>query len=228
MSGEGVAIQCPNLVFTLAVHDFHVLAHGFLGRGKAESLVGYGEHAAALLGVDGNVGCKTRFQFQISIWSRNHYLVSYYVVGSCSFQTHLLHGSLEGIIRIGIYGESYSVALLYIADISLVHIGYYLHIGQVLGNGEELWGVEACSYGLTFLYALRNHGSVDRRGDGGVSEVGLRSLYVFLGRGNLLLSLAIGEECILVFIGAAETFLVKGFVALHIGCLIVQTALCAG
>ena len=228
MSGEGVAIQCPNLVFTLAVHDLHILAHGFLGRGKAESLVGYGEHAAALLGVDGNVGSKTRFQFQISIWSRDYNLVSYYVVGSCGFQAHLLHCSLEGIIRIGIYGESYSVALLYIADISLVHVGNHLHVGQVLGDGEELWGVEACSHGLTFLYTLRNHGSVDRRGDGGVAEVGLCSLYVFLGRRNLLLSLAIGEECILVFIGAAETFLVKGFVALHIGCLIVQTALCAG
>ena len=228
MSGEGVAIQCPNLVLALAIHDFHVLAHGFLGRGKAESLVGYGEHATALLGVDGNIGCKTRFQFQISIWSRNHYLVSYYIIGGCSFQAHLLHGSLEGIIRIGIYGESYSVAFLYIADICLVHIGYYLHIGQILGNGEELWGVEACSYGLTFLYALRNHGSVDRRGDGSVSEVGLRSLYVFPGRCYLLLRLAIGEKGILVFIGAAEAFLVKGFVALHIGCLIVHTALCAG
>ena len=221
MSGEGVAVQCPDLVLALAIHDLHILAHGFLGRGKAESLVGYGEHATALLCVDGNIRCKTRFQFQISIWSRNHYLVSHYVIGSCSFQAHLLHGSLEGIIRIGIYGEGYSVALLYIADISLVHIGYYLHIGQVLGDGEKLWGVEACSYGLTFLYALRNHGSVDRRGDGGVAEVGLRSLYVFLGRGNLLLSLAIGEKGILVFIGADKSFLVKGFVALHIGCLIV-------
>ena len=228
MSGEGVAIQCPNLVLALAIHDLHILAHGFLGRGKAESLVGYGEHATALLGVDGNIRSKTRLQFQISIWSRNHYLVSYYVVGSCSFQAHLLHGSFEGIIRIGIYGESYSVALLYIADISLVHVGNHLHVGQILCDGEELWGVEACRYGLTFLYALRNHGSVDRRGDGGVSEVGLRSLYVFLGRGNLLLSLAIGEECILVFIGAAEAFLVKSFIAFHIGCLIVQTALCAG
>ena len=228
MSGEGVAIQCPDLVLALAVHDLHVLAHGFLGRGKAESLVGYGEHAAALLGVDGNVGCKTRFQFQISIWSRNHNLVSYYIIGSCSFQAHLLHGSLEGIIRIGIYGESYSVALLYIADISLVHIGNHLHIGQILCDGEEFWGVEAGCYGLTFLYALRNHGSVDRRGDGGVAEVGLRSLYVFLGRGYLLLSLAIGEECILVFIGADKSLLVKGFVAFHIGSLIVQTALCAG
>ena len=192
MSGEGVAIQCPDLVFTLAVHDFHILAHGFLGRGKAESLVGYGEHATALLGVDGNIRSKTRLQFQISIWSRDYYLVSYYIIGSCSFQAHLLHCSLEGIIRIGIYGEGYSVALLYIADISLVHIGYYLHIGQVLGDGEKLWGVEACRYGLTFLYALRNHGSVDRRGDGGVAEVGLRSLHVFLRRRNLLLSLAIG------------------------------------
>ena len=158
MSGEGVAVQSPNLVLALAIHDFHILAHGFLGRGKAESLVGYGEHATALLGVNGNVGCKPRFQFQISIWSRNHYLVSYYVVGSCSFQAHLLHGSLEGIIRIGIYGEGYSVAFLYTADISLVNIGNYLHIGQVLCDGEEFWGVEAGCYGLTFLYALRNHG----------------------------------------------------------------------
>ena len=228
MSGEGVAIQCPNLVFTLAVYNFHVFAHGFLGRSKAESLVGYGEHAAALLGVDGNVGCKTRFQFQISIWSRNHYLVSYYIIGSCSFQAHLLHCSLEGIIWIGIYGEGYSVALLYIADISLVHIGNHLHIGQILCDGEEFWGVEAGCYGLTFLYALRNHGSVDRRGDGSIAEVGLRSLHVFLRRRNLLLSLAIGEKGILVFIGADKSLLVKGFVALHIGCLIVQTALCAG
>ena len=228
MSGEGVAIQCPNLVLSLAIHDLHILAHGFLGRGKAESFVGYGEHATALLGVDGNVGSKTRFQFQISIWGRDYYLVSYYVIGSCSFQAHLLHGSLEGIIRIGIYGEGYSVALLYTADISLVHIGNYLHIGQILGNGEEFWGVEACCYGLTFLYALRNHGSVDRRGDGSIAEVGLRFLYAFLGRGNLLLRLAIGEKGILVFIGADKSLLVKGFVALHIGCLIVQTALCAG
>ena len=228
MSGEGVAIQCPNLVFTLAVYNLHVLANGFLGRGKAESLVGYGEHAAALLGVDGNVGCKTRFQFQISIWSRNHNLVGYYIIGSCSFQSHLLHGSLEGIIRIGIYGEGYSVAFLYTAYISLVHIGYYLHIGQILGNSEELRGVETCRYGLTFLYALRNHGSVDRRGDGGVAEVGLCSLHVFLRRGNLLLRLAIGEKGILVFIGADKSLLVKGSVAFHIGCLIVQTALCAG
>ena len=228
MSGEGVAIQCPDLVLALAIHNLYILAHGFLGRGKAESLVGYGEHAAALLGVDGNVGCKTRFQFQISIWSRNHYLVSYYIIGSCSFQAHLLYGSLEGIIRIGIYGKGYSVAFLYTADISLVNIGNYLHIGQILCDGEEFWGVEAGCYGLTFFYALRNHGSVDRRGDGGVAEVGLCSLYVFPGRGNLLLSLAIGEKGILVFVGADKSLLVKGFVALHIGCLIVQTALCAG
>ena len=68
MSGEGFVVQGPDLILALAVYNLHVFAHGFLGRGKAESLVGYGEHATALLGVDGNVGCKTRFQFQISIW----------------------------------------------------------------------------------------------------------------------------------------------------------------
>ena len=67
MSGEGFVVQGPDLILALAVNNLHILAHGFLGRGKAESLVGYGEHATALLGVDGNVGCKTRFQLQISI-----------------------------------------------------------------------------------------------------------------------------------------------------------------
>jgi hypothetical protein len=56
MGCEGLVAEGPYLVLALAIHNLHILAHGFLGRGKAESLVGYGEHAAALLGVDGNVG----------------------------------------------------------------------------------------------------------------------------------------------------------------------------
>ncbi len=106
MSGKGVAVQSPNLVFSLAVlHDLHILAHGFLGRSKAQALLATASTPAALLGEDGNVGCKSWFQFQISIWSGNHYLVVTTLLVVCSFQTHLLHRSFEGIIRISIYGK---------------------------------------------------------------------------------------------------------------------------
>ena len=181
MSSEGLVAEGPYLVLALAIHNLHILAHGFLGRSKTQSLVGYSEYATALLGVDGDIGCQTRLQLEVCIWSRYYHLVSNHIVGSSCFQAHLLYGSLEGVIRISINGEGNTVAFFHTADISLIHVCHYLHVGQVLGNGEEFWGVEACRYGLAFLYALRDNGTIDRRRDGSVAQVGLSLLYIFLG-----------------------------------------------
>ena len=57
MSSEGLVAESPNLILALAIHNLHILTHGFLGRSKAQSLVGYSKYATALLGVDSNIGC---------------------------------------------------------------------------------------------------------------------------------------------------------------------------
>ena len=41
MGCEGLVAEGPYLVLALAIHNFHILAHGFLGRSKTLSLVGY-------------------------------------------------------------------------------------------------------------------------------------------------------------------------------------------
>ena len=69
MSSEGLVAEGPYLVLALAIHNLHILAHGFLGRSKTQSLVGYSEHAAAFLGVDGYIGCQTWLQLEVCIWS---------------------------------------------------------------------------------------------------------------------------------------------------------------
>ena len=169
VSGKGFAVEGPHLVLALAVNYLHVFAYGFLGRCEAQRLVGYSQHASAFLRVDSDIGGESRFQFQIGILCADHHLVGYHVVGCRGLQTDLLHRTLEGVVGISVDGEGNAVALLYSAYVSLVHVGYYLHVGQVFGDGEELRSVETGSHGLTFLHTLRDNGSIDRRGDGGVA-----------------------------------------------------------
>lgn len=69
-------------------------------------------------------------------------------------QTNLFYCSLEYIVRISIYCKINAVTFFYTAYICLVNICNHLHVGQIFSDSKELWCVEACCYGLSFLYAF--------------------------------------------------------------------------
>ena len=50
-------------------------------------------------------------------------------------------------------------------------------------------------------------------------------MHLFLGCGHLLFGLSIGEEGVLIVVGADESFLVEGLIALHVGVLVVELTL---
>ena len=228
MGGEHLVAERPHLVLALAVDNLHVLAHGLLGGSEAESLVGHSENSGALLGEDGDVGGESGLELEVGVGGRDDHLVGYHIVGGGRLESHLLDFALEGVVGVGVDGEGDAVALLDAAYVGLIDIGYHLHIGKVLGDGEELGGVEAGCHGLAFLHALGNHGAVDGRGDGGVTQIGLRSLYALSRRGYLLLGLTVGEHRVLVLIGAHQSLLEERLVALHVGGLVLEGALGTG
>ena len=80
-------------------------------------------------------------------------------------------------------------AFLYLAYVGLVHVGDNAHVSKVLGYGEKRGGVEATGHGLSLFHFLAQYNAVYGAGDGGVAQVGLCLLYVFLVVGNRLLRL---------------------------------------
>ena len=152
---DRVALDGPHLVLCVRyVHNLH-LAHGLLLRSEAQRLRRHGEHALALGCVDCDVGGETRLQLQVGVRRRDNYLVRHEVVRRGSLLAHLLHLALESVVGVSVYGERHALALLHVAYVSLVNICHYLHVGEVLRDGEQLRRREACRNGLSLLNRLR-------------------------------------------------------------------------
>ena len=60
------------------------------------------------------------------------------------------------------------------ADVRLGDAGVDLHLGQVLGDGEQRGRLQRGGHRLADVDVARDDDAVDRRDDGGVGEVGLR------------------------------------------------------
>ncbi len=87
---------------------------------------------------------------------------------------HLHDGALEGAARIGVDGEGRRLPFVDAADVGLGDVRLHLHLGQVLGDLEELRRLEARGDGLSDVDAARDDDAVDRRRDVGVAERELR------------------------------------------------------
>ena len=181
MSLQCVALKSPHLILTIAINDFSV-SNSLFSWSKAEGFSCSASHTLALSCINCYVGSKTWLKLQFCVWCANHNLICHNVVGSSSLQTNLLYCTLESVVRISIYGESYAFANSNIAYISLVDICHNLHVCQVFGYGKEFRSTEACCHSLSFLYALRNYHAINRRCDGSIAKVSLCTLHLFLCR----------------------------------------------
>ena len=119
------------------------------------------------------------------------------------------------------------LALFHATDVCLVNVGDDAHVGQVLGNGKQLRGIERGGHRLAFLNALRQHDTVNGTGDGGIAQVGLCLLHTLAAGSYRLAGLVIGQPGVLVVVGRNESLVKEGLISFEIGCLVVQCALCA-
>ena len=112
---------------------------------------------------------------------------------AAGFETDLLDGSVEDVVRICVDGECYVLAFLDLADVGLVNVCNYLHISKILRDGEERRSLEACGYRLAFLHGAADDHSVDRGSDGRVTQVALN-----LDVGCLRLAVRVLRCCVLI------------------------------
>lgn len=122
---------------------------------------------------DRHVGRKSRFEFQVGIRSVDDHFVGDHVRFGRGFEPYLEDRPLERVVRIGIYGELYPLAVGDLADVGFVHIGHDLHLCQVVGDGEERRGFESGSHRLALFDGTADDHAVDRRGDGRITQVAL-------------------------------------------------------
>ena len=223
---EDIVLQCPNLGRSLYVLNLLVLGKQGLVGSEAQGLGGNGENIVLLEGVDGDIGCKTRLQLQVVVGGRDDYLVGNDIAGSGGLLANLSNLTLEMIVGESIDGEADALTFLYTTDVGLVDISNHAHIGQVLGNGEELWGVERGSNGLAFLNGFGEYHAIDRRGDGGIAQIGLGLANTLARRGNGLTGFLIAQTGALEFVGTNQSLVVQGLIAVEIGLLVIQRALC--
>jgi hypothetical protein len=104
----------------------------------------------------------------------------------------------ERLIGVGVDGEHHGLAHLHLPDVGLVDVGLHLHLGQVLGDGEQRGRRERGGDRLADVVLAGHHLAVDRRVDLGVAEVGLRLLQGRLGLGEP------GERAVIGRLGGVE------------------------
>ncbi len=88
-----------------------------------------------------------------------------HVLRRLRLQAHLLHLSLEMLVRIGLYRKPHVLPIDDRADVALVHRRQDLHLRQVVRDEEQLRRLHARDHGLPELDGALDDDAVDRRVD---------------------------------------------------------------
>ena len=132
------------------------------------------------------------------------------------------------VVGEGVDGERDALTFLYTTDVGFVNVGNDAHVCQVLGNGEQLRGVERGCHRLAFLYALRQHHTVYGAGDGGIAQIGLCLLHTLARGVHLLAGFVVRQTGTLKVVGRNQSLVVERLIPVVVGLFVVQRALCAG
>ena len=124
-----------------------------------------------LAGDDLDIGRHAGQQPPQRILGVDHHRVGDHIVERGRRQPDLLDRALEGDVGIGIDIEADRIIAGDLADIGLVDLGIDLHLGEVLGDGEQLGRRHAGRDRLPGLYRALDHHAVDRRADIGAFEI---------------------------------------------------------
>src|SRR4051812_36468881 len=167
-------------------------------RPEAQRRVGHAQHVLHAGDVDGDVGRHAGAQLEVGVRHLDDHRIGDDVLGDGGVQPHLGDLPPEGLVGVGVDGEVRRLAGLDLADVRLVDVSLDLHLGEVLGDGEQGGGRERGGDRLADVVLAGHHLTVDRRVDLGVAEVGLRLLQSRLGLGEP------GERAVIGRLGGVE------------------------
>ncbi len=68
----------------------------------------------------------------------DHYRVVHDILLHRGLESNLANASVEGIIRICLHGEAYSLVFLDLPDVAFVDGSEYLHSGEIVGDEKQL------------------------------------------------------------------------------------------
>ena len=136
--------------------------------------VGHAQHVVDGRDLDGDVGRHAGAQLAVRVRHRDDHRVGDDVLGDGGVQAHLRDLAAELLVGIGVDVEARHLADLDLPDVRLVDVGLHLHLGQVLGDGEQGRRREGGGDRLADVVLAGHHLAVDRRVDLGVAQVGLR------------------------------------------------------
>src|SRR5581483_7569446 len=95
------------------------------------------EHVVPDLADCRDVGGHARAQLEVRILDVDHRVVGDHVLGGDGGVSDLPHGSGEDLVGIGVDGEGGLHLVAQLTDVRLGDVGVDLHVGQVLGDGEQ-------------------------------------------------------------------------------------------
>ena len=156
----------------------------------AQRRIRHGEHAGRF--GDGDVGDRGHAgqELGVGVLDRKHGGVAYQPVFFGRGVAHLGDGRGEDHAVIGFDGEGGVVALGNLADVGFGDRGEELHLGQVLGDGEQGRRRERGGDDLAGFGGDVEHHAVDRREDDRLVELGRLGIVIGLGE----VEIGVGHE----------------------------------
>ena len=111
----------------------------------------------------------------------------------------MVHGAFKHIIHVGVDSKGHSLPHFHLSYVSLVDVGFHLHLGQVIGQSEQGRRAERGGHRLAYLNSAVENDAVDGRIDFGVAQIhhslvvgGLRVSFAHLCLSVGILRLLIG------------------------------------
>ena len=192
---------------------------------EIERLSGYSQ-TRLLLSDDGHAGSHAGEELLVRIGGINDDGIGHHVACGGRFHADLVHGAFKHIVHVGIDSESHALSHFHLPNVGFVDVGFHLHLGQVVGQGEQSRRAERGSYGLAHFHGTVKDDAIDRRIDFGIAQIhhslvvgGLRVSFAHLGLGVGVLRLLIGcQRCGIRFIKLFCTFVGEfGIIELALG-----------
>ena len=118
--------------------------------------------------LDRDVGGHLRPQLEVRVADLDDDRVGDDVLVDRGVEPDLGDRAPELLLGVGVDREARHLAGRDPADVGLVDVGLDLHLGQVLGDGEQGRRLERGGHGLADVVLARHHHPVDGRGDPGV------------------------------------------------------------
>src|SRR5262249_44185293 len=134
------------------------------GVGDLQRVLTLGDHYCQVRGHAG-------LEFEVGIPDVDNHVVGDDVLIVHRIESNLVDRPAEVVSGEGVNREVHAVTLIDYADVGLIDVGDYLHLGQVVGDGEEGRRLETGRDRLSLIDVAGDDHAVDRRADRRIAQI---------------------------------------------------------